>query len=165
MSSSAKTELNHLLARLKVDYPDVNFIESDHFRWNADKRVVFFSTNTETPVWSLMHEIGHMNSGHQAYSSDLGLLKMEVEAWQKAKQLGAMYGLKADEEYIQDCIDSYRDWLHKRSCCPLCNQNGIEKTKGHYWCINCQASWEVSNSRFCRVYRKTKGPEKIRTFS
>ena len=158
MSLPAKDDIRQLLASLRKDFPGIAFESSQDFRWNADKKVVFFSTKSERPVWSLLHELGHMDLAHQKYDSDVCLIRMEAAAWQKAKQLGNQYGYIIDEDYIQDCMDSYRDWLHQRSTCPSCNQTGLEESAGTYKCLNCQSEWRVSQNRFCRVYRKTKSP-------
>jgi hypothetical protein len=57
-----------------------------------------------------------------------------------------------DEEHIQNCLDTYRDWLHKRSTCPRCDSHGLQ-TSEQYKCYNCRAVWRVGNERFCRAYR------------
>jgi hypothetical protein len=91
--------------------------------------------------------------GHQTYRSDFELLLLEVAAWDKAKQLAASQGITMDEEHIQDCLDTYRDWLHERSTCPRCGTVSLQASPSEYNCHNCSASWQVSKSRFCRPYR------------
>ena len=156
MSSPAnsKTDFKGLLDKIRRDYPDIRFEEADNFRWSAEKSTVYYTAAAEDAVWSLLHELGHMTSRHKVYNTDAMLVRMEVEAWQKAGQLAGHYGLAIDEDYIQDCIDSYRDWQYRRSTCPDCSQTGVEKAGGNYKCINCRHSWQVTPNRFCRVYRK-----------
>lgn len=150
---------DRLLARLTTDFPDVRFKAAERFRWEPETTTVFYaSSDDKHALWSLLHEVGHASLKHKGYRSDLSLLIMESEAWNAAKTLAKKYGIYIEEEYIQDCVDSYREWLHKRSRCPACLQNGVEQTKGSYRCINCPAKWDVSTSRFCRVYRKSKVP-------
>ena len=115
----------------------------------------FLMTKTDNSEWSLLHEIGHVLCEHKIYSSDVGLLKMEVQAWQKARKLANKYAINIDEEHIEKCLDSYRDWLYRRSSCPKCSQAGIEKSLGIYLCVNCKNQWKVTAEKFCRVYRKT----------
>lgn len=149
-----------LVRRLEQDFPHVSFVVSDHSRWSPEDRVVFFAPDREHADWSLLHEAGHMLADHTNYRTDIDLLKMEVEAWEKAKELGQKYRVKIDPEHIEDCLDSYRDWLYRRSLCPNCSHTGLEKNSGNYSCINCGSQWMVSSDRFCRVYRKTKTPAK-----
>jgi hypothetical protein len=107
-------------------------------------------------AWSLLHEVGHALLDHQSYDSDLELVEMESLAWQKAKEVGVAYGHTIDEDHIQDCIDTYRDWLHQRSACPNCDNRSLQQDARHYKCFNCGQTWAVSASRFCRPYRLTK---------
>lgn len=146
--------LEHLLLKLKRDFPTVDWVAGDKFAWDPRDQKVTFDPSVAHPKWSLLHEAGHVAASHQTYKSDVSLLKMEVEAWAKAAKLAAIYGETINKNYVEDCLDSYRDWLHRRSTCPNCSQNGLEQTKGRYHCLNCQHVWEVSEQRFCRVYRK-----------
>lgn len=144
-----------LLQQLKKDFPKVKFIASDRFQWSPEENAIYFTKDTKNNGWSLLHEAGHMLCDHINYSHDFGLLRMEVEAWEKARKLAEKYNHKIDEEHIDKCLDTYRDWLHKRSSCPKCTQAGIERTTGNYHCINCGHRWKVSSERFCRPYRKS----------
>lgn len=141
---------------LKRDFPHISFVSSDTFRWSYSTQSVHYNAHSKDPTWSLLHEVGHMVCDHQHYSSDVSLIRMELEAWESAKKLARTYGRMIDEDHIQDCMDSYRNWLHKRSSCPVCTQNGIETHNGDYRCFNCQHTWHVSSSRLCRVYRMSQ---------
>ncbi len=156
MNSPDKTtsKFDTLLSTLRSDFPDITFELSDNFRWSDERRTIFYDDSAEYSSWSLLHEMGHMVRHHRRYSSDRVLVHMEVEAWEEAKNLARTYGHTIDEDYIQDCIDSYRLWRHQRSTCPRCEQTGVEKADGLYLCINCRNSWQVTTNRFCRVYRK-----------
>ncbi len=150
---NTKNSFKSLLHQIKLDYSDVTFTSSKSFYWSADSRTVFFDEHSKDAIWSLLHELGHMTHGHSTYNSDIRLLRMEVEAWDKAREIAQTYNVVIDEDHIQDCIDSYRSWLHERSICPRCSQVGAEKSGGDYNCINCGSSWHVTENRFCRVYR------------
>lgn len=147
-----------LVEHLQKDFPTVSFVNSDKSRWAPESRTVFFAATKRHADWSLLHEAGHMLAEHAHYNTDIELLQMEVEAWDKARELGEKYDIQISPDHIEDCLDSYRDWLYKRSLCPECSQTGLEKDSGNYRCINCGAVWQVSPERFCRVYRKTKTP-------
>ena len=152
--AKSKSDFDGLLAKLKQDYPDISFQPDSHFRWSAENKTVYYDPDAENPTWSLLHEIGHVIGSHNTYNTDSMLVRMEVEAWQKAKEIAAGYGREIDEDYIEDCIDSYREWQYKRSMCPVCGLTGMEKPGGEYRCFNCGKTWNVTKNRFCRVYRK-----------
>lgn len=144
-----------LLDRLTIDFPNIKFVSSERFQWSPEDKTIYFVEDVKNGDWSLLHEGGHMLCGHESYQNDLGLLKMEVEAWKKAIEIAKKYEVSIDQQHIDKCLDTYRDWIYKRSSCPRCAQAGIEKTTGNYQCINCQYLWKVSSERFCRTYRKT----------
>lgn len=148
-------DFNELVSQLSEDYPGLKLVESDHFRWSPEDNTITYSSGSPTAIWSLLHEFGHMLCGHKDYSSDIGLLVMEVAAWHRARQLAGKYRIVVDEDHIEKCLDSYREWMYRRSSCPVCTQAGLEKQTGLYICINCRKRWRVTSARFCRVYRKT----------
>jgi hypothetical protein len=149
-----------LLLKLKKDLPNLTFEPGETFSWSPKRNTVVFKTTSskdEVPVWSLLHEVGHGFLGHSSYESDFHLLQMEMQAWEKAKELGNKYNHQIEEDHIQDCLDTYRDWLYKRSSCPECLSCSLQTDNRTYRCFNCGASWRVSLSRLCRSYRlKTK---------
>lgn len=148
-----------LLNKLETDYPKLNFIPGDLYSWSPQDRSIIYvanPTNSEKSNWSLLHEVGHSLLKHQSYASDIELIKLESEAWEKAVQLGKKYKIEIDDNHIQDCMDTYRDWLHQRSACPTCNNHSIQQDSQTYNCFNCGQSWIVSSSRFCRPYRLKK---------
>jgi len=99
---------------------------------------------------------------HSDYTTDLELLLMEREAWEHAKTLEQKHSSEAfiDDEHVQDCLDTYRDWLHARSSCPRCDQVGLQHDRFTYKCINCQQAWHISSARFKRPYRLCLGAKK-----
>lgn len=126
------------------------------FYWSPAEKTVYYNpeNNTEEGVWALLHESGHAILNHMVYSIDIELVKMEVQAWEKAKSIGKDLAVVIDENHIQDCLDSYRSWLHKRSLCPDCHLSGIQISKTIYTCIFCNTKWSVTAERFCRPYRR-----------
>jgi hypothetical protein len=156
LPANSKTEFSSLLLRLQNDFLEIKFEPAEAFRWSFENQTVYYTADSEYAGWSLLHEVGHMVNRHSTYHTDTMLIRMEAEAWQTASDLASRYGEKIDEDYIQDCIDSYRNWQYQRSKCPVCEQTGVEKADGHYKCINCGKDWKVTVNRFCRVYRKTQ---------
>jgi hypothetical protein len=146
-----------ILDKLKADFPSLNFEPSHSFYWSPRTKKVFFKqlgSTDEVAVWSLLHEVGHALLNHQIYESDFELLNMEVEAWAKARQLAKSYGYEIDQNHVEDCLDTYRDWLYQRSTCPTCTNNSLQIDNRTYRCFNCSTMWHVSSSRMCRPYRR-----------
>lgn len=145
----------HLLAS---DFTAITFTASNKFYWSPKNNTVYYDTskNDEAAMWALLHELCHGILQHKTYTTDFELLQLEVAAWHKAKQLAPTYTVKISEDHIQDCLDTYRDWLYARSTCPACGEHGLQDTHNMYECINCQTTWQVTTERFCRPYRKTK---------
>jgi len=147
-----------LLDKLQKHYPALSFEPGAQFIWSPDKNKVIYkqiSDNTdEMAVWSLLHEVGHALLEHNTYESDFELLNLEVAAWEKAQTIAKDYGHKIDENHVQDCLDTYRDWLYQRSTCPTCTSCSLQTDSKTYTCFNCDTAWHVSKSRMCRPYRK-----------
>lgn len=146
-----------------IDYvaevlPNISLEAGDAFYWSPNKQLITYNLAVmDKPLgqWALLHEASHAILKHLNYSSDVGLLKLEVQAWHNAKKIAKQLGIDIDENHIQDCLDTYRDWLYRRSSCPNCRIVCIQKTATVYSCHNCQTTWSVSASRFCRPYRLT----------
>ena len=147
----------NILPTLKKDFPDITFKNGDSFYWSPRERRITYTTHqdvAEHGVWALLHEVAHASLGHEHYSNDFELLKLETTAWQQAKRLGKQYSIDIDGEHIQDCLDTYRDWLHKRAQCPQCSVVSIQRHDGLYQCFNCKTTWRVPKSPLCRVTRQ-----------
>jgi len=147
-----------LLKKLQKDFPDITFVSGEKFYWSPKDQTVYYdqSKKDDAAVWALIHELCHGVLGHKTYKTDFELLKLEVSAWDKAKEVATNYKIAIDEDHVQDCLDTYRDWLHARSKCPACGEHGLQDNKGKYECINCHATWNVSSERFCRPYRRSR---------
>ena len=141
------------------DYPNLTFTASDTFRWIPSTNTIeYVSTVTKQEPYLLLHEIGHASLQHGTYASDIELLDMEREAWHYAlSTLVPRYGLDRTvaQSIADDALDSYREWLHRRSTCPTCSAVGIESTKHHYVCLVCEQTWRVNEARSCELKRYT----------
>ena len=141
---------------ISEDFPAINFRANNEFYWSAQKKTVFYiknELNKESGIYRLFHEIGHALSNHQTFSSGIQLIKLESEAWTKAKSVANKYDLIISDEQIEKCLDSYRDWLHLRSICPQCSIVGVESDPSHYRCFNCLQNWKVPVNQRTRHYR------------
>lgn len=146
--------MEELLSTLKQDYPGLVFTLGSTHCWSPEKGQIFYTIKEHrVEIAGLLHELGHARLKHQSYGTDVDLLKKEVAAWQEASLLARHYGAAISKDHIEDCLDTYRDWLHKRSTCPACKASGVQVTPRRYHCVNCGERWTVSQARFCRPYR------------
>jgi hypothetical protein len=149
--------MHELVNSLRANYPDLHFSEGAAFYWSPKDKTVYFtavSTLELIAEWSLLHELAHAVLGHKSYADDYELVQLEVAAWQKAQKLAKKYGYEIDQNHIQDCLDTYRDWQHRRSTCPTCQTISAQADPRTYECFNCRTRWTVGPSRFCRPYRR-----------
>jgi hypothetical protein len=147
-----------LLDAIGRDFPELSFVSGDAYCWSPATRQVFYcqGDDPETDLYSLLHEVGHGALQHAHYGLDFELVQLEVAAWQKARILAECYGIHINDDHIQDCLDTYRDWLYGRSVCPTCQTKSLQQDdQPMYECFNCHATWRVSPRRFCRPYRLT----------
>ena len=156
--------MDEFINNLRRDYPQLTFIEGATFCWSPKTNKIFYSLRKKdlrSAQYSALHELSHALLNHKAYANDYELLQLEVAAWEQAKRYGSDYGIDIDEEYVQDCLDSYRDWLYKRSICPNCSSKSVQiDNTTLYQCFNCHSRWRVASSKFCRPYRHHKDNKK-----
>lgn len=146
--------MDSLLSKLRTDYPAINFEQGDEFCWSPKEQIVYFTEEThQSDSWSLLHEVSHGILQHTTYYSDFELLRLEIAAWELAQNLASKHSLSIDEDHIEDCLDTYRDWLHKRSLCPTCGVKSLQINSSTYGCFNCSTQWKVTSNRLCRPYR------------
>jgi len=147
---------NTFIDQLVADYPQFKFASGKRPHWSPRSNTVIYSTDKELPnaEASVLHELAHALLEHNDYQSDFELLKLETEAWDLAAKLAPKYKVGIEDDYIQKCLDTYRDWLHNRSTCPSCGLHSLQQNAGSYRCFNCQTEWSVTSRRFSRSYRK-----------
>ena len=148
--------IKSLSSRCQDLLTETKFVSGKTFYWSpATKTIHIVDGLLDTAIgqWSLLHEVAHAQLNHNSYVDDSALLKLEVEAWEMAKKTALTFKIQIDEEHIQDCLNTYRDWLYARSTCPTCALNSLQVDQTTYLCLNCSTRWSVSQSRFCRPYR------------
>jgi hypothetical protein len=149
--------MEKLLKTLQLNFPELRFTAGQQFSWSPETGEIIYKTGVtgQQAQWSLLHETGHALLDHRSYGADFELLRLEVDAWEKAKAVAKSIGLTIDADHIQDCLDTYRDWLYKRSICPTCNTKCLQDDDcQRYRCHNCHTTWQVTASRFGRTYRR-----------
>ncbi len=158
-----------LVETLTEAHPHLKFVAAVSFYWCPETSEVFYDTTRSEEVsssWSLLHETSHALLGHTSYKADVELLHLEVAAWNHAIAIGYDYGITIDDDYVQDCLDTYRDWLYRRSLCPGCGSQCLQDDESsHYRCFNCHTRWHVSPSRFCRAYRRAQHKSSAAVFA
>ncbi|HWZ65516.1 MAG TPA: hypothetical protein VNX65_01815 [Patescibacteria group bacterium] len=147
------------LPKLIADFPQFKFKLDDVFKWSPGSQTISYSDIKDLESqWLLAHELAHGLLSHVDYRFDVDLLRQESEAWNYAAQkLSGYYIAPLNEAYIEDCLETYRDWLYKRSICPTCESTGLQIKTNTYNCINCRCLWRVNEARQCGL-KRTKLP-------
>jgi hypothetical protein len=144
-----------LLSRLKNSYPQFIFKPGDGFSWSSIDNTIYYKDNIDNDIAFLFHELSHAILGHTDYEQDIQLVTMERQAWDYAVKLANSYKISIPDDTVQSTIDSYRDWLHLRSCCPKCEATGMQFEKNSYTCPACNHKWRVNEARL-RALRRYK---------
>lgn len=146
--------ISSLVANLIQDYPSIRFTAGSDFLWNPTDQTVFYVKDAPDGADLLLHETAHALLGHATFTRDIELLKIERQAWQYAEEhLAPHYGIVLDEAAAEAALDTYREWIHRRSLCPQCQLNGIQESRDHYRCVHCHQRWRVNQARNCRLKR------------
>lgn len=151
MAATTTPSMNSVVKQLASNYTEYSFVAGERFAWNPVANTVYYEP--EGSLARLLHELGHGLLQHEVYDRDVELLKMEADAWKKAREISPAYGVSLTEDDIENHMDSYRDWLHSRSTCPNCEATGVQSDANHYRCLECNASWRVNEARTCGLKR------------
>lgn len=153
---SNRTTVKTFITKLRRDFPEFKFKPGPQDHWSPKTNTITYksSVSLKETQFSVLHELAHAKLGHTTYHNDFELLKLESLAWELAAKIGKKYAIKISADHIQDCLDTYRDWLHARSRCPTCGVHVLQKDPHHYHCFNCHTEWKVTSGRFVRPYRK-----------
>lgn len=152
--------------RLEKDFPGVKFVwgaKRFSYRLMAGVPTVFLGEPQPNFGLLALHELGHALSKHKDYTRDVERIKIESEAWERAKTVLFEYRKKAkvlnsddesikeekrqlleilpewDEDFVQEKMDTYRDWLHTKSRCRKCGLTRYQTEDGKYHCPRCEA--------------------------
>ena len=125
-----------LVGRLKRDFPKVRFVTGRRFEFRPPRTVVIGPDEVHAEML-LLHELGHALTERYTFETEVERIRIEAEAWEKARQLATQYGVLFDEETAQDELDTYRDWLHQKSRCPKCGLTRFQVAGGGFYCPRC----------------------------
>lgn len=149
-SMQSKTLLEHL----QQDFSHITFLKDKTFRWSFHKQTVFYNLSLPYAAQMLLHETAHGILRHKDYNLDVQLIKKELAAWEYAQEtLAPQYGITLTTEYIEESLDSYRQWLHARSTCPECHIAAFQTKTGTYACVACGCQWRANDARKLRLRR------------
>lgn len=125
------------LAKIKADFPEFRFVNGKKFAFRPHRTIVL---GPPEPFYELLvlHEVSHAILEHKTFRMDVERLRMESEAWDKARELASRYGIEVDEDLIQGELDTYRDWLHSKSRCRKCGLTRYQTQDGVYHCPRCE---------------------------
>ncbi len=122
--------------KIQNSYPNFVFRAGKKFAFRPPKTIIFEDVPDGEAL--LLHELGHALLGHRDFKTEPERLKMEVAAWEKARELATEYAVEIDEELVQAELDTYRDWLHVKSRCPNCGLTRYQTPDGKYHCPRCE---------------------------
>lgn len=131
------SDLRDLINKIKTDYPSFAIKTGRKFAFRYPKTITIGPSEPFDSLL-LLHEVSHALLGHRDYSRDIDRVKMESEAWEKAKELANHYGVEIDENLVQDELDTYREWLHQKSRCPKCGLTRFQTPDSKYHCPRCE---------------------------
>ena len=126
-----------LVERMRLDFPDLRFSMGQKFAFRPPRTIVIGPAEEHDSLL-LLHELGHALSGHESFSTEVKRMKMEVEAWSRARELATKYGVEWDEEVAQAELDSYREWLHRKARCKKCGLTRYQTPDGTFHCPKCE---------------------------
>ncbi len=155
--SKDKPAFDELLSRIKHDYPRIKFCSGRQFYWSPNEKTIYFSTEIRPNEAGhlILHELAHMELKHTNYDYDVELIQMELAAWEYSKANFYPQYLPEFNQTLQDgYLESYRDWLYRRSLCPKCNLTGQQLANHSYSCPTCHQKWQPNIAKQNRLQRR-----------
>lgn len=152
MANTTTLSISSIINQLSKRYPQLEFIEGENFAYSPPHKVVY-APGSPDDSYILLHEIGHYSLERSDYSSDIELVTIESAAWQEAMIIASTLGITIPDEIIQHSLDSYREWMHRRSLCPSCKSTGIETSRSMFHCLACTNEWRANEARSCQLRR------------
>lgn len=126
-----------LLGKIKDDFPELKITNGRKYAFRPP-RTIIIGLSEEQDSLLLLHELGHALCGHRDFRTDAQRLRMEREAWGKARELAKRYNIDFDEVAMECELDTYREWLDKQSRCPSCKLTRYQTPDGNYHCPRCE---------------------------
>jgi hypothetical protein len=140
-----------------ASYPEQKFLPAGYFAYDASDDVINYDPvmlKTIDGKLALLHEICHAVLGHFHYRFDFELFAMEMDAWNLTRKLASKHQLSINEAYINECMESYQEWLTKRGTCPKCDEFNMQSVPNQFKCYRCHTRWKVSEDIQSTIRRK-----------
>ena len=138
-------------------YPKQRFLPAGYFAYDAGEDVINYDPtllNQASGKLALLHEISHALLGHFHYRFDFELFAMEMDAWNMTRKLALKHSIALEEQYIAQCMESYDNWLTKRSTCPKCHKFNMQSVPSRFQCYHCRTKWKVSKDILSTIRRE-----------
>ncbi len=125
---------------LVSDYPELIFKTGKKFSYRPPNTIFL---GQPQPFFALqtLHELAHALCGHKDWSTSVSRIKIEREAWERARDLYKTYEKLIpdpwDEDFIEDSLDTYRNWLHQKTLCKTCGLTRFQDDDGVFHCPHC----------------------------
>lgn len=124
-----------LVPKLQALYPNLSFKFGRRFAFKPPKTISIGPDEGPYTPQLLFHELGHALSKEYAYSTKVERLRIESIAWQTGKAAyqehqQALNLPSWDDDFAEDNLDTYRDWLHQKSICRTCGLTMFEDDSG-----------------------------------
>jgi len=128
------------LDSLKSAYPDFFFKPGRKFLFRP-KRTIFYLEDNDNFRFLLLHELAHALLKHFSYDTSLERLTLERDAWEKTRQLCSDYKVPFLDSLAEAELNTYRDWLHKKTLCKTCGLSCLEVNSESLYCPFCQKTY------------------------
>lgn len=143
-------QLSKIITQLSADFPDFDFTYGKRFSFRPPKNIVIGPYEGKNTLLLVFHELGHAISGEYQYNLAVERLKIESKAWQEAKKIYELCKTNDkypdlpswDDEFVEENLDTYRNWLHTKSRCLSCGLTMLQKPDRSWYCPYC--------STYCR---------------
>lgn len=131
--------MGDLITSLKQDFPDFYFTYGKRFSFRPPKTIVIGPDEGEKTPMLLFHELGHALSHQYSYKTAVERLKIESIAWSEGKKAYQNYHSLPpwDDDFVEENLDTYRDWLHTKSKCKACGLTMFQNQDGTWECPYC----------------------------
>lgn len=127
---------NPYYSRIFAAFPDFSYKTGKKFAFRPPRTIILGPPEPRSELL-LLHELSHALLGHKSFRTDVERLRIESAAWEKAKSLAKELNIPYSDDFAQSRLDSYRDWLHKKSLCKICHLTRYQTPDGVYHCPHC----------------------------
>ncbi len=125
------------IQKIRSDFPEFVFKPAERFSFRTP-RTIFINLGADKSDLLTLHELGHALLGHTSFKTGVERVKMERAAWEEARKLAEVYEVEFDEDFVEAKLDTYRDWLDKKTRCPKCGLTRFQDPEGNFHCPRCE---------------------------